>query len=315
MALASVCNDVCIQGGLFVSTKNRIKLAGATFFIALISIALMSDQGYEPAMAFSGILPNGFTEAPGESTCATIGCHSGALNTGDGVVEISIDGLSEDTPYAAGTTYTVMVRATPGTRARSRWGFQLAALTAEGQRAGALENIEDEEGQTFTTILDNSGPTGERQYIQHATDGTFRGQTEGATWMFRWTPDANVGPVTFFVAGLMGNNNGRSTGDEVYTKSLTVPSEPPPPPKQPRITEVAVSGKKLIITGEDFDEGADVYLNDKKEKTKNDGDNPSTRLVAKKAGKKIEPGQTVMIKVKNSNGLESDVMEFMRPPE
>ncbi len=275
----------------------------------------MSREGTEPVMAFSGILPNGFTEAPGESTCATIGCHSGALNTGDGVLEILIDGLKEDGTYEAGTTYMVTVREIPGSRARSRWGFQLTALTAEGQRAGTLENFEDEEDNSLTAILDGSGPTGERQYIQHDTNGTFRGQTEGAMWVFRWTPETNLGPVTFYVAGLMGNNNGRSTGDEVYTKSLIVLSEPPPPPKQPKITEIALSGKKLIITGEDFDDGADVYLNDKKEKTKNDGDNPMTRLVAKKAGKKIEPDQTVMIKVKNSNGLESEAIEFTRPPE
>lgn len=274
----------------------------------------MSDQGTERVMAFSRELPNGFTEAPGESTCATIGCHSGALNTGDGVLEILIDGLG-DQPYEAGTTYTVTVRETPGTRARSRWGFQLTALTAEGQRAGNLENIEGEEENSLTAILDNSGPTGERQYIQHDTDGTFRGQTEGAMWMFRWTPETNVGPVTFYVAGLMGNNNGRSTGDEVYTITKIVPSEPPPPPKQPRITEIAVSGKKLIVTGEDFDDGADIYLNDEKQKTKNDSDNLTTKLIAKKAGKKIEPGQTVMIKVKNSSGLESVVEMFTRPPE
>lgn len=297
---------------------KRTKLVCATLFIALAIICASTEQ--RSVTANSGLLPNGFTGAAGEPTCATIGCHSGALNTGDGVLEILIDGLKEDGTYEAGATYTVTVKETPGTRARSRWGFQLTALTADGLRAGTLENIseeveEGEEENSFTRILNDSGPTGERQYIQHDTDGTFRDQTQGAMWMFRWKADQNVGPITFYVAGLMANNNGRSTGDEVYTLSRVVPSEPPPPPKKPQVTDVAISGKKLIVTGEDFDDGADIHLNDEKQKTKNDGDNPMTRLIAKKAAKKIEPGQTVMIKVKNSNGQESEVVEFMRPSE
>ncbi|MEW6208207.1 MAG: choice-of-anchor V domain-containing protein [Acidobacteriota bacterium] len=290
---------------------KKIKLICVSLSI-VFAIICASTGGQRNAMANSGILPNGFTGAASEPTCATIGCHSGALDTGDGLLEINIDGLKEDGTYEAGATYTVTVRATPGSLPRSRWGFQLTALTADGLRAGTLENIEDEEGNSLTSILDDSGPTGERQYIQHDTDGTFRGETQGAMWSFRWKADQNVGPVTFYIAGLMANNNGRSTGDEVYTKNRVVLSEPPQPPV---IAEISVSGKKLIVTGENFDDGADIYLNDEKQKTKNDGDNPTTRLIAKKAGKKIDPGQTVMIKVKNTNGLESEVKEFMRPPE
>jgi uncharacterized delta-60 repeat protein len=77
----------------------------------------------------------------------------------------------------------------------------------------------------------------------------------------------------------------------------------------PRINSVSVSGKRLFVEGTDFDDGASVLLNGQKQKTANDGEQPANRLLCKKAGKKIRPGDT--IKVRNSNGVES--AEFVFP--
>lgn len=81
----------------------------------------------------------------------------------------------------------------------------------------------------------------------------------------------------------------------------------------PRITGASVSGKKLFVTGENFDPGAAIILNDKKEKKVfNDLQNPTTLLVARKAGKKIAVGDTVRLQVRNPNGAQSEVFSFTR---
>ncbi len=82
----------------------------------------------------------------------------------------------------------------------------------------------------------------------------------------------------------------------------------------PRITSASVEGKKLIIKGTDFDDGAKVLLNgERQKKTTNDETSPTTTLIAKKAGKLIAPGETVMLQVQNADGSLSNVFSFTRP--
>jgi hypothetical protein len=80
----------------------------------------------------------------------------------------------------------------------------------------------------------------------------------------------------------------------------------------PTITSAMVSGKKLLVFGSDFDSGAKILLNSESQKTSNDELNPSTALIAKKAGKKIAPGETVMLQVRNSDGTLTDQFSFTR---
>ena len=79
------------------------------------------------------------------------------------------------------------------------------------------------------------------------------------------------------------------------------------------ITNAMVSGKKLIVTGNGFDQGAKILLNGQQQKTINDNQNPTTTLIAKKAGKKIARGQTVNLQVRKSNGTLSNEFSFTRP--
>lgn len=83
----------------------------------------------------------------------------------------------------------------------------------------------------------------------------------------------------------------------------------------PNITNALVSGKKLFVFGANFDEGSSIYLDGMEQATKNDADNPETILIAKKAGKRIAPGQTVMLQVKCSDGSLSSQYSFTRPLE
>ena len=75
-----------------------------------------------------------------------------------------------------------------------------------------------------------------------------------------------------------------------------------------RIVGAPVIGKKLIVNGVGFDDGAKILLNDQQQKM------PITTriLIAKKAGKLIAWGQTIMLQVRNLNGSLSPEFSFTR---
>jgi hypothetical protein len=64
----------------------------------------------------------------------------------------------------------------------------------------------------------------------------------------------------------------------------------------PNITMASVAGKKLIVVGENFDPDAVILINGEEQETRNDDQNPQTRLIAKPAGKKIRPGDRVQVR-------------------
>jgi hypothetical protein len=81
----------------------------------------------------------------------------------------------------------------------------------------------------------------------------------------------------------------------------------------PEIIAASVSGKRLLLRGERFDPGAVILLNGEEQKTRRDDENPTTSLIGKKAGKKIAPGETVVLRVRNGSGQLSDEFSFRRP--
>lgn len=78
------------------------------------------------------------------------------------------------------------------------------------------------------------------------------------------------------------------------------------PPTFPIIASIVKSGKKLIVEGGNFDSGAKILVNNVEQK-KNVVES-SSRVISKKAGKKIKAGDKV--KVRNSDGAESNEMTF-----
>ena len=82
----------------------------------------------------------------------------------------------------------------------------------------------------------------------------------------------------------------------------------------PRINSASIVGKRLLISGERFDDGAVILLDGKKQKTVRDELDPSL-LVGKKAGKRIDPGQSVTIQIRNSDGFLSTEFGFSRPQQ
>src|SRR5882724_8737924 len=176
----------------------------ASIFTVLGGYLLSSNNIYQPARAFSSGPPAGFTGAPGEFTCAE--CHV-PPDAGTGQITITAPQT-----YVPSQTYPVTVADINADPTRHRWGFQLTALDPGDDKAGNLQSTD-----VFTQVLNNQGPGGSRQYIEHTSAGTFRGQQNGASWTFNWTaPATDVGFITFYAAGNQANNDGNTSGDYIY---------------------------------------------------------------------------------------------------
>lgn len=179
-----------------VRILKLIVLAG-TIVLGLLCYAL-SDR--MPATAHATIAgpPTGRTGAPGESTCTT--CHFD--NPGNGHLTITAPAN-----YVPGQTYQIQVVHTATDTTRKAWGFELTSL-AGNVSAGTLVVT-----SSTTRLRTGSG----RNYLEHGSTGTFANQTGGASWSMNWTaPATDVGPVTFYAAGIQGDNDGSEDGDQTY---------------------------------------------------------------------------------------------------
>ena len=83
-------------------------------------------------------------------------------------------------------------------------------------------------------------------------------------------------------------------------------------PAGPKITSVSVKGKKLIVSGENFRGGAALIVDGKQETTVNDETSPDTTLISKKGGKRVDPGFTTVLQVRNPDGMLSPEFRFVR---
>ncbi|MEW6212544.1 MAG: hypothetical protein AB1631_29735 [Acidobacteriota bacterium] len=96
---------------------------------------------------------------------------------------------------------------------------------------------------------------------------------------------------------------------------------------EPSITGAVIQGKKLLLFGS-YGNSSDanlsgaiepqakcpvILIDGEEQKTKRDPDNPTTVLIAKKGGKKIARGQTVRLRVRLCNGIETADFIYTRP--
>ena len=89
------------------------------------------------------------------------------------------------------------------------------------------------------------------------------------------------------------------------------------------ILSATVQGKKLLVSGQNFVDGASLFMCDtcampahdgsRVKKTTNDETTPATLLVSAKGGKSISTGQTVNLQVQNPDGTVSNTFTFTRP--
>jgi aldose sugar dehydrogenase len=194
--------------GTFSTRKfEKARLIILPSLLAAFAGFLLSSNTGPPAQAFSSGPPPGYTAAPREEPEACAECHVPVGDPPLGQTSISVPAT-----YVPGQTYTITVTNSNTDPTRTRWGFELTALDPSDDKAGDLQSIDG-----TTQVLNNAGPGGGRQYIEHTQAGTFIGQTSSATWTFHWTaPATDVGTVIFYAAGNHANNDGNSSGDFIY---------------------------------------------------------------------------------------------------
>lgn len=170
------------------------KILSLLFFLSavlIISTNLSNSSG--PGGQYAGV--------PGTTTCA--GCHSGnPLNASGG--SSSITGVSGS--YVPGQSYSITY--TVNRTTASAYGFQGTVVTGSNLGAGSFTS-----NPPGTSTYAVSG----RNYIQHNSPSS------SGSWTFTWqAPATNVGNVTFYFVGNAVNGNGTTSGDFVYTSTLTL---------------------------------------------------------------------------------------------
>ena len=145
------------------------------------------------------------------------------------------------------------------------------------------------------------------QTLYLGTDiGIFVSLDGGATWARESTGFANT-IVESLAIGSVGSNlnlfaftHGRG--------AWRVPLGP----AQLKLKSVSIVGKRLIVFGQGFKEGAKILVNGEQQKTLIDDTSPWTNVIGKKSGKFIAQGQTVTLQVVNPDGALSQEFRFTR---
>lgn len=173
-------------------------VAGMSFFYNPDRVTKYHNDGIE-TVNFSSNPPTGKTGAPGEGNCTD--CHSGSTLSAEGVVDFSVGG---GPGYIPGNTYTLIVSSIGG----DKNGFELTILDDSDNQAG-----------TFTAGANsNVAAGGGREYVRHSTS---LGED---TWVFEWTaPAEDMGELTAYYTVNKTNNNGATSGDEIYVGSTPIP--------------------------------------------------------------------------------------------
>lgn len=184
---------------------NRLLLlaVSSTIIVTISSFVVLKDDGRA-----------GNTGSPGESTCATSGCHASfTVNSGPGSVYLTSN--MNNWEYVPGQTYTVsaVVKYT----GRSLFGIGLEALTSTNTNAGTIVVTNPAKTQIKTATI--SGVS--RNNLVHQLNGGAT--SDSSVFTFNWiAPSTNVGNVTFYFAGVCANGNTTTSGDYVYNSSKVV---------------------------------------------------------------------------------------------
>ena len=181
------------------------------------------------------------TGAPGDSTC--IGCHGGGtpLNGGPGSVSIATTST-----YTPGVKQRITV--TVADSAQRRFGFELTARLSSNLingQAGTLTAVDN----AVQIICDNGSrapctPATMVQFATHTQTGTT-----GNSFKIDWTPPAtNVGNIVLYAAGNAANGNNATSGDRIYTTSLTLTLAA-------AVAAPSISSTGGVVNGASFQEG------------------------------------------------------------
>ena len=193
--------------------------------------------------------PAGRTGAPGELTCFNGYCHNSfQLNSGPG--SVSLSGAHSER-FIPGQPY--QLRLTVDDDTMQAFGFSVSARIQDSDvPAGSWQTDE------FTQLKSEEG----FGYIMHDTAQAAAGE---GTWLLTWLPpDSLSGTVEFFVAAVAANNDGKRSGDYVYTLRKTIDASPLSAERQERPSKVQWSqtGDYLLIEVPEPNEVVEVEVMD-----------------------------------------------------
>ncbi|MFI5221172.1 MAG: choice-of-anchor V domain-containing protein [Bacteroidia bacterium] len=198
-------------------------------FIFLLSLMSVSYLAFNNAAG----PPSSQTGAPGETNCTS--CHSGtAITSGTNWGNISFSSNIPSGGYTPGSTYSLTLSLTQS--GITRYGFEITALTSSTNTAAGTLTAGSGQGSTTS---------GGRYYVYHSSSSNYF-SSGTASWTFSWTaPTPGVSGVAFYAAINASNNDGTSSGDQIYTKSFSVGQFGVGPP-----TAVITADKTTICTGD-----------------------------------------------------------------
>jgi hypothetical protein len=190
--------------------RNILSTLGLTavFAVSIFTISSIADSGTTSAYANTGGSPGGKTNSPTDGSSCTQ-CHSGTINSGSAFTSISSNVAVSG--YVPGQTYTITGSIEQG--AINKFGFEITAEDNSGSKVGT-SILTDATRTKF--VNSNNG-------VSHTTSGTTPSSLNTSVWSFDWTaPSVGTGDVTFYGAFNAVNSNSSTSGDQVYTKTLTI---------------------------------------------------------------------------------------------
>jgi len=276
-----------------------------------------------PSIIYAAAQPGLFKSTDGGETWSETG-----LAGGRNIFALAIDPVNTSTLYAATSTLADAF---------------VAKLNASGTAlvySTYLGGLNDDIGTSIAVDASGNatltGITASEDFpVKNSVQSKISGGPGGSdAFITRLTPTGALSYSTFF--GGKGTDGGKGVALDAhgnayvagFTTSGNLPTKSPLQAEfggqsdafliklsLPRIIAVAISGKKLIVTGEGFADGAVILVNGEEQKTKNDETSASSMLIARKAGKSIAPGQSVVIQVRNPDGTFSNEFNFVRSIE
>ena len=154
-------------------------------------------------LAFSSAPPVGNTGAPGDSTCASSGCHSQVNSSINGT--INLIGLPEK--YTPNTQYNLTIELTKTEGNPRMAGFQMLPLGSTLSGIGKFDNAGDD-----SRIIHS---TNNKEYFQHSPVVNF-GQDSTIIYTVQWqSPSTNLDTATFYIAANFANGDGGTTNDRI----------------------------------------------------------------------------------------------------
>jgi hypothetical protein len=265
-----------------------------------------SDDDFATALAIDGT-GNSYITGRTRSTSFTgsSATRSSAANSDAFVAKLNATGSA--------LTYLTFVGGTPGDEQSNAIAIDAAGVAVIAGSAGsglstanAIQSFfKGGQADAFVARLTSAGVVNFSTYLGGSGDEVANGvalDSEGHIFLDGFTDSQDF----LVFAALRTTNNG---GRDIFLARI----DPDEAANRPVLLQAIFSGKSLILYGQNFDDGAKLRVNDEQQKTRNGEPDPSEVLVAKKAGKRINAGQTVQLQVVNANGKGSNLLFVTKP--